>query len=478
MNVKSVEKQEKSTVELVIEVGREEFEAAIEKIYKKRRGSINVPGFRKGHAPRKIIEGMYGSGVFYEDAVNELYPDAYEKAVEQEKLDTVTWPQVDIQDVSGNGFTFKATVTVRPEVKLGAYKGLSAPKDEVTITEEDLQTEMAPFVERETRLVTVEREAKEGDTVTIDFEGFKDGEPFEGGKAEGYELELGSGTFIPGFEEQVTGMKAGDEKELNITFPEDYGSEDLAGKPVVFKVKAHEVKAKELPVLDDEFAKDVSEFDTLEELKKDLGDKLKERRQAQVQDAFESCLLEQVVDNMEVEIPEAMVEYQAERIFNNFAQRVTSQGIPFENYLSLMGRTMADVREEAMDAAVHQVQNDLALGAIVKAENIEITDEDLEEEYKRMAEQYQLDVDRVKKSVPAESLKQELAGKKAANVVFDSAKIGPAPEKKAEESGEEAAEEAPKKAARKKKAEDGEEKPKKATRKKKTEEKAEEKTEA
>ena len=267
MNVKSVEKQEKSTVELVIEVGKEEFEAAVEKVYKKQRGNISVPGFRKGHAPRKIIEGMYGSGVFYEDAINEIYPEAYAQAIEQEKLDAVAWPKVEIVDVGKEGLTFKAVVTVRPEVKLGDYKDLTAEKNEVTISDEDIDNELKPFISRATRVVTVEREAKNGDTVVIDFEGFQDGVPFEGGKAEGHSLELGSGSFVPGFEEQLVGAKAGDEKELDITFPEDY-HEDLAGKAVVFKVKVNEVKEKQEPAVDDEFAKDVSEFDTLADFRK------------------------------------------------------------------------------------------------------------------------------------------------------------------------------------------------------------------
>ena len=277
MNVKSVEKQEKSTVELVIEVGREEFQAAIEKVYKKQRGNITVPGFRKGHAPRKIIEGMYGSGVFYEDAINELYPEAYAQAIEQEKLDAVAWPKVEIVDVGKDGFSFKALVTVRPEVTLGEYKGLTAEKNDVNVTDEDVDNELKPYISRATRMVTVEREAKNGDTVVIDFEGFKDGEPFAGGKGEGHSLELGSGSFVPGFEEQLVGAKAGDEKELDITFPEDYHA-DLAGKAVVFKVKVHEVKEKQEPVVDDEFAKDVSEFDTLEEFRKSLAERVKERR--------------------------------------------------------------------------------------------------------------------------------------------------------------------------------------------------------
>lgn len=466
MNVKSVEKQEKSIVELVIEVSGEEFEAAIEKVYKKQRSKISVPGFRKGKAPRKIIEGMYGSGVFYEDAINEVYPEAYSQAVEQEKLDVVAWPQVEIQEVGKDGFTFKAKVTVRPEVKLGEYKGLTAEREEVTVTDEDLDNELKPYINRATRAVTVEREAKLGDTVVIDFEGFKDDVAFEGGKAEGFSLELGSGTFIPGFEDQLVGTKAGDEKDLNVTFPEDYQAEELAGAPVVFKVKVHEVKEKQLPTVDDEFAKDVSEFETLADLKKDLGDKLKARREDAAQHAFENALIEQVVENMEVEIPEAMVDAEAEKLVNNYAQRVTSQGIPFDQYLAMMGMTMEQMKEQAKESALKQVQSDLALGAIVDAEKIEVTDEEVEAEIKRLAEQYNMTEEQLKKVLIVEDLKRDLCRQKAAHVVFDSAKTGKAPAKKK---------------TTKKKADaetEGEEKPKR-TRKttKKDEEKSEEKTE-
>ena len=470
MNVKSVEKQEKSMVELVIEVSGEEFEAAIEKVYKKQRSKISVPGFRKGKAPRKIIEGMYGSGVFYEDAINEIYPEAYSQAVEQEKLDVVAWPQVEIQEVGKDGFTFKAKITVRPEVKLGEYKGLAAEREETAVTDEDLDNELKPFINRATRAVTVEREAKLGDTVVIDFEGFKDGVAFEGGKAEGFSLELGSSTFIPGFEDQLTGVKAGDEKDLNVTFPEDYQAEELAGAPVVFKVKVHEVKEKQLPTVDDEFAKDVSEFETLADLKKDLGDKLKARREDAAQHAFENALIEQVVENMEVEIPDAMVDAEAEKLVNNYAQRVTSQGIPFDQYLAMMGMTMEQMKEQAKESALKQVQSDLALGAIVDAEKIEVTDEEVEAEIKRLAEQYNMTEEQLKKVLIVEDLKRDLCRQKAARVVFDSAKTGKAPAKKK---------------AAKKKADaeaEGEEKPKrtrKATKKdeEKSEEKSEEKTE-
>ncbi len=425
MNVKSVEKQEKSTVELIIEVGREEFEAAIEKVYKKQRNKINVPGFRKGKAPRKIIEGMYGASVFYEDAINELYPEAYATAVDQEKLDVVAWPKVEIQEVSADGFTFKAIVTVRPEVKLGQYKEITAPKAEPAVTEEDIANELKPYIARATRMVTVEREAQNGDTVVIDFEGFKDGVPFAGGKAEGHELELGSGSFIPGFEDQLVGTKAGDEKEVNVTFPEEYPEESLAGAPTVFKVKVHEVKEKQEPTLDDEFAKDVSEFDTLEALKKDLADKLMARREENAKKTFESAVLEQVVHNMEVEIPDAMVEYEADQLVNNYAQRIQAQGIPFENYLKMMGMTMDQMRLQAAESATHQIQSDLALAAVAAAEGIEASDEDVAAEIKNLAEQYKLTEEQVRSAINVDDLKKDICRKKAAEVIFSTAKVGP-----------------------------------------------------
>ena len=463
MNVKSVEKQEKSAVELVIEIGGEEFEAAVQKAYLKQRNKINVPGFRKGKAPRKIIEGMFGSGVFYEDAINELYPKAYADAVEQEKLDVVSWPNVEVLEAGKDGLTFKATVTVRPEVKLGEYKGLTAEKEEVKITDEDIDNELKPYINRASRMVTVEREAQNGDTVVIDFEGFKDGVPFDGGKAEGHSLELGSGAFIPGFEDQLVGTKAGDEKDVNVTFPEDYHAEDLAGAPVVFKVKVHEVKEKQLPTVDDEFAKDVSEFDTLEAFKKDLADKLTERREAQAKRAFEAAIMEQVMDNMEVEIPDAMVAYETDQMVEDMARRIQAQGIPFEQYMAMTGMTIDIVRSQAAAAAMERVRRDLALGAVVAAENIEISDEDLEAEYKRLADEYHMELDQVKAAAPAEDVKKGLAIQKAEQVIYDSAKVGKTPakkkttKKKAEEAEGEAAE--------------GEEKPKKRrTTKKKTEE--------
>ena len=345
--------------------------------------------------------------------------------MDQEKLDVVAWPKVEIQEVNANGFTFKAIVTVRPEVKLGQYKEITAPKAEPAVTEEDIANELKPYIARATRMVTVEREAQNGDTVVIDFEGFKDGVPFAGGKAEGHELELGSGSFIPGFEDQLVGAKAGDEKEVNVTFPEEYPEESLAGAPTVFKVKVHEVKEKQEPTLDDEFAKDVSEFDTLEALKKDLGDKLLARREENAKKTFESTVLEQVIHNMEVEIPDAMVEYEADQLVNNYAQRMQAQGIPFENYLKMMGMTMDQMRLQAAESATHQIQSDLALAAVAAAEGIEATDEDVNTEIKNLAEQYKLTEEQVRSAINVDDLKKDICRKKAAEVIFSTAKVGP-----------------------------------------------------
>lgn len=461
MNVKSVEKQEKSMVELVIEVGREEFEAAIEKVYRMQRGRISVPGFRKGHAPRKIIEGMYGSGVFYEDAINEVYPEAYAKAVEQEKLDEVAYPHVEIVEVGKDGFTFKARVAVRPEVKLGEYKGLSAPKEAVSVSEEDIDNEMKPLVDRASRLVAVKRKAKKGDTVVLDFEGFKDGVPFEGGKAEGYSLKLGSNSFIPGFEDKLVGIKSEEERDLELTFPADYQAKELAGKDVVFHVKAHEVKALEVPAIDDEFAKDVSEFETLAELRADLSAKLKERREKAAEDAFKEALLEQATGNMEADIPDDMVDYQAGKMVEDYERRVTSQGIPFDNYLQMMGMTRQQLREQAMEGALRQVRTTLTLQAIAKAEKIQVSQEEKDAEIKRLAEQYSMPEEQVRSAVADKDLESDLSNQKAAEVIYSTAKAGKAAAKKAAPKKAKKAEEEPETGSKTKKAakEKAEEKP-------------------
>lgn len=451
MKVTNVEKKENSTVELTIQVEPDAFEAAVQKAYLKARKNIAVPGFRKGKAPRKIIEGMYGSGVFYEDAIDELYPAAYAQAVEQEGLDPVAYPKVEVVEAGKNGFTFKALVTVRPEYKIGTYKGLSASKEEVKITDEDVENELKPYIQRATRLVNVEREAKEGDTVLIDFEGFDNGVPFEGGKGENYALELGSHSFIPGFEEGVVGLKPGDEKDLDVTFPEDYTPE-LAGKPVVFKIKVHEVKEPQPPVLDDEFAKDVSDFDTLEEFKKDLGEKLKERREHAAEHAFEDAVMDALIENLEVELPQAMVDFRADQVIQDYAERFERQGIPFQQYLQMTGQTLESMREQGRGAAERQIKYEMALDAVAAAENMAVTDEELEAEYKSMAEQYSMEVDQVKAAAPADDVKTTLLRRKALELVKAEAKAEKPKKtaaKKAEktEEGEAPAEEAPKKRA-------------------------------
>ena len=423
MSVKSCEKVEKSQVALTIEVGSAEFQAAIEKAYQKMRKKINVPGFRPGKAPRKIIEGMYGAEVFFEEAINIAFPDAYEAAVTEQELRVVGYPNVEmVGEVTKDGFTFKATAPVYPEVTLGEYKGLSAPKDEVKVTAADVDERLKQLSARNTRLLSVEREAKEGDTAVIDFEGFLEGKPFEGGKGETHSLELGSHSFVPGFEEQVVGMKAGDEKDIDITFPEDYHA-DLAGKAVVFKVKVHEVKEKEVPALDDEFAKDVSEFDTLKDLKADLKKQITEERQKDADRAFEDAVMEQAAANIIAEIPDAMVENQCRQFLDNFKMQIAQQGIPYEQYMQITGMDEAKLLEDAKEPALRQVKMDLTVAAIIKAENLEATDEEVEAEYKKLAEQYNMDIEMVKKYLPAEQIKDQLVSQKAVAVVVDSANV-------------------------------------------------------
>ena len=457
MSVKSCEKIEKSQVALTIEVGAEAFQAAVEKAYRKMRGKINMPGFRHGKAPRKLIERMYGAEVFYEEAINIAFPDAYEEAVKEQELQVVGYPAVElVGDATGDGFTFKAIVPVYPEVTLGEYKGLTAEKEEVKVSAADVDERLKQLSDRNTRLVSVEREAKEGDTAVIDFDGYLDGKPFDGGKGENHSLELGSHSFVPGFEEQVVGMKAGDEKDIDITFPEDYHA-DLAGKAVVFKVKCHEVKEKEVPEMDDEFAKDVSEFDTLKELKADLKKKISEERQKAADREFEDALMTKVAEGITAEIPDAMVENQARQFVENFKMQITQQGIPYDQYAQMTGITEAKLLEDAKEPALRQVRMDLALAAVIKAENIEASDEEVEDEFKKLAEQYGMDLEMVKKYVQADQVKDQVISRKAVAVVVDSA-TAVKPEKKT-------AKKAAKKAEDKDEAAEGEEKPKKAAKK-------------
>ena len=451
MTVKSCEKLEKSRVALTIETSAEEFEAAVNKAYLKMRGKINVPGFRVGKAPRKIIEKMYGAEVFYEEAVNIILPDAYEAAVKEQELEVVGYPQVELESCTKDGVVFKCTVAVYPEVKLGQYKGLEAPKAEVKVVAADVNARLKEMADRNSRLVSVERAVKKGDTADIDFEGFDNGVAFDGGKGENFDLEIGSGSFVPGFEDQLIGMKAGEEKDIDITFPENYTPE-LAGKPVVFHVKVNEVKEKQVPAIDDEFAKDVSEFDTLKDLKADIKKKLTAERTESAQRAFEDVLMAKVAEGIEADIPEEMVELQAERMMEQFKQQLASQGIPFDQYLKMTNTAEADFRKQAQGPAADQVKMDLAVEAIIKAESLEASDEDVESEMKSVAEKYGMDLDTVKKYLRPEDVKEQVIREKVVKLVADSAvAVAPAEEKaELEAEGEVVEKKAAKKAPAKK----------------------------
>ena len=456
MSVKNCEKLEKSMVALTVEVGAADFEAAVEKAYKKQRGQIRVPGFRPGKAPRKMIEAMFGAQVFYEEAVNIALPDAYEEAVKEQELQVVGYPQVELLDVGKEGFSFKATVAVFPEMTLGQYKGLEAPRAEAKVTDEDVDARLKEMAERNSRMVSVDRAVEKGDIANINFEGFLDGEPFDGGKGEDHDLEIGSGSFVPGFEDQLIGMKAEEERDINITFPEDYHA-DLAGKAVVFHVKVNAVKVKEVPAIDDEFAKDVSEFDTLDELKADVRGKITAELEEAAGRAFEDILMGKVADGLTGEIPDAMVEAQAQRFVDNFRMQIQSQGLPFDKYLEMTNMDVDSLLEQAKEPAARQVKMDLAVGAIIKAEGLEATDEDVDAEYEKMAKQYGMEAEEIKKYMDAEVIREQVLRDKAIRVVVDSA-VAVEPVIQAEEPAQAPAEEAP-----------AEEKPKaKRTRKKKT----------
>ncbi len=455
MSVKSCEKLEKSMVALTVEVSAEEFEAAVEKAYRKQRGSIRVPGFRPGKAPRKIIENMYGSGVFYEEAVNEALPDAYSSAVKEQELEVVGYPEVELLSVGKEGFSFKATVAVYPEVTLGQYKGVEAPKAEVSVTDEDVEGRVKEMADRNSRMVSVEdRAVAKGDVANIDFEGFLDGVPFDGGKGDSFDLEIGSGQFVPGFEDQVAGMSISEEKDINITFPEDYHA-DLAGKTVVFHVKVNAIKVKELPALDDEFAKDVSEFDTLDELKKDVREKMLAEREEAAKRAFEDAAMSKVAAGIQADIPDAMIEEQAKRFVDNFRMQLQSQGVPYEEYMKMTGMEEEKLLADARVPAEGQVRMDLAIAAIVKAESLEASDEDVEAEYNKMAAQYGMDVENVKKYLDDAVIKEQIVRAKAVELVAAAAvPVKPeevkAEEPKAEEPAEEPKPEKPKRTRRKK----------------------------
>lgn len=427
MNVKNTEKAAgKATI--VIEVEKAEFDAALTKAYNKARKDIYVPGFRKGKAPRKVVEGMYGAKVFYEDAVNEIFPEIYEQAISAQVLKVVGMPSVTkLDDGEDGGVVLTVETDLYPEVTLGDYKGLEVPKAEVNVTDDEVEAELNRMAERNSRIETVDRPAQEGDTVILDFEGFDNGVAFEGGKAEGYSLKLGSHSFVPGFEEALVGLSAGDEKDVDVTFPENYTPE-LAGKPVVFKCKIHEVKETQTPEMDDEFAKDVSEFDTLDALRADIRAKRENERREAVERAFESAAVEKAAANMTCEIPASMVEEQVDKNLEQFAYQLQMNGMKLEDYAKMMGGDMNALRSSMRPMAETTVRNNVLLAAVVEAENITVSDEEVEAEIQKLAEQYSMEADKVRAAVGVESLKADLATRKAVALIKDSAVATAVPE--------------------------------------------------
>ena len=443
MELKNTEKQEHSVVALTIEITKAEFEAAKDKAFKKTGKNITVPGFRKGKAPRKMIEKLYGEGVFFEEAFNIIYPDAMEMAVEKSGIKPVGRADVDLGDpAEEGGLTIIAKVPVEPEVELGEYKGIEVEKETVKVLQADVKAELNRMAQRNARTETVERKAKKNDTVDIDFEGFVDGVPFEGGKAEHHELTLGSGAFIPGFEDQLIGCKAGDEKDVVVTFPKEYHAEELAGKEATFKCKVHKVEETILPTLDDEFAKDVSDTcETLDDLKKEITERLKAERQEAADNAFEEKVLDAVIDGMKADIPAAMIDSQVDTIVQDFGYRLQMQGMGLEQYLKMTGTEMGAFRAMFKDQAERQVKTRLALQKVVELEGITVSDKELEEEYAKMAEQYKMEVEKVKAIVSKEALEGDLKISNALEFIKKNAKVKKAAKKKAaEETTEETAE--------------------------------------
>ena len=426
MSLKETKNVATNRQELTITIDGEKFREAIKEAYKKNVKKINVPGFRKGKAPLSIIEKLYGSEVFFEDALNLLYGDAVEGAIEESGLNVIN-DKMDFDMVSiskEDGVEFKVTVTTYPEITLGDYKGLKAEKVIAKVEDEEIDAQVKAMADRNARMVSVEdRATAMGDTVTIDFEGFKDGVAFDGGKAEGHSLELGSGSFIPGFEEQLVGHNAGDEFDIVVTFPEEYGAEDLAGKEATFKIKLHEIKLRELPEIDDEFAKDVSEFDTLDELKADLKAKALERKTKAADEEAENDLVQQIVDSIKGEIPEAMFENRLNQSVEEFAYRLQSQGLDLQTYLKYTGSTIDDFKASFRPQAESQVKFRLALEKIVELENIVADEKDIEEQYEKMAKDYGMEIDNVKAAVPASEIAKDLAVGKAIDFVKENAVI-------------------------------------------------------
>ena len=423
----AVEKLEKNMAKLTIEVSAEELEKAIQGAYQKQKNRINIPGFRKGKAPRKMIEKMYGVGAFYEDAANALIPEAYSKALDECEETIVSQPSIAVTQLeSGKPFIFTAEVALKPEVTLGEYKGLEVPKADLEVTEEEIAGELRKEQEENSRVLDVDdRAVADGDKVTLDFEGFVDGEAFDGGKGTDYPLTIGSGSFIPGFEEQLVGANIGEEKEVNVTFPEDYQAAELAGKPAVFKCTVKKIEVKELPELDDEFAKDVSEFDTLEEYKADIKKNLEEKKADAAKRAKEDAAVDAAVANATMEIPDAMLDTQVNQMIDDFARRMQSQGLTMDQYLQFTGTTLASLQEQMKPQALKRIQTRLVLEKIAEAEAIEIADEKIDEEIAKMAEMYKMEADKLKEMLgdaEKEQMKKDMAVQEAVTILAEAAK--------------------------------------------------------
>ena len=424
MNLISCEKLEKSMVELQFSIDAETFKAAVNNAFKREGKKYAIPGFRKGKAPRHMIEKMYGSDIFHYDAVNDLFPEAYEAAVKEAKIDVVGRPDPEVVSMSeADGVVLKVKVAVKPEVELGEYAGLTVAKEAKNVNEADVDAEVKRMQDRNGRLLTREGAAENGDTVDIDFEGFVDGKAFEGGKAEHYSLVLGSGSFIPGFEDQVVGHSAGEEFDVNVKFPEEYGAAELAGKDATFKIKLHEVKYKELPALDDDFAKDVSEYDTLDELKDSIRNNIKTNLDKQAEQKVENDLMDQVIANMKADIPDAMVDSRIDELVQDFEYRISQQGLKLADYLKYMGMNIEQFRAQFKEQADKQVKMRLAMEAIVAKEGITASDEEFEEEVKRIADAYKMEADKVKSIVDAAAVKADLAINKAIDFVKEKANV-------------------------------------------------------
>ncbi len=431
MNVKSIEKNGNQAT-IVVEIDKELMESGVQQAYLKARKNIMIPGFRKGKAPRKMIEAMYGAHVFYEDGLEVIFPKVYEEAVTNQDVKAVGRPSLTDMDISEDGIvTITLTTDIYPEVTLGDYKGLEVEKAEAEVTDAQVQAELDRMAQNVASTETVERAAEMGDTANIDFEGFDNGVPFEGGKGQNHDLKLGSGSFVPGFEEQIVGMSAGEEKDIDITFPEDY-HKDLAGKAVVFHVKVNKVTVTNVPAQDDEFAKDVSEFDTLEELKNDIRAKALEKAQKQIDSAFENACVEKAAENVSVDLPNGLIEMELDNQMDRFGYQLQMSGYSMEAYAKMMGGDVATMRNAFRPAAEKQAKINVMLAKIVEAEGVSVSDEDIAAEYEEMAKQYEMDVEKIKSMVPVEELKSSLETRKAVKVIVDSA-VAVAPKKEVSE---------------------------------------------